>query len=125
VRWFALLALAAGCGFPARPGQERAERLVWSAAFSAPGAPPPVEWREDDCGGPQVGARYLGECYAGIYVRDDHALVAWRGSIHGSSYAHELMHALQWRHGVEDPEHRRAEWSLVEAANRDLAASGL
>lgn len=99
--------------------------MVWSALYAANGSPPPVEWREDDCGEPRKGARYAGVCYAGLYLRDDHALVAWRGSIHESSYAHELMHAFQWQRGIEDPDHLRPEWTLVNTANEQLAASGL
>jgi len=119
-----LLALA-GCGFPTQPEQSRAEEVVWRGTFAAPDAPPPIEWRQDECGGPLAGARYEGQCYAGLYLRGDRALVAWRGSFHQSAYAHELMHALQWSRGIEDPQHLRPEWTLVDAANRALDGDGL
>ena len=120
----AACALHVGCGLPAQPGQERAEVIVWEAVYGAASAPPPIEWREDDCGGPLAGARYEGRCYAGLYLRNDRALVAWRGSFHASSYAHELLHAYQWSRRVEDWDHQRPEWSLVEDANAKLAAAG-
>ena len=86
---------------------------------------PPVEWREDECGGPANGVRYRDRCYAGLYLPGDRALVAWRGSYRDSAYAHELMHALQWFRGIEDPDHLRDEWKLVGQANESLAADGL
>jgi hypothetical protein len=121
------LVLLAGCGpsYPEQAGQERALPIVWTAAFQADAQPPAIEWREDDCGGPLPGVREDGACYAGLYLRGDHALVAWRGSFHASAYAHEMMHALQWGHGVEDPQHTRPEWSLVDRANAALRAAGL
>ena len=127
VSWLAAL-VAAGCGgrSPMAPEAEaRALEIVWTQAFAATETPPIVEWREDDCGGDVAGVRYQARCYSGLYLRDDRALVAWRESFFSSAYAHELMHALQWYRGVEDPEHERPEWQAVDAANATLAARGL
>lgn len=117
----------AGCGAPVMPEgvEARARGIVWDAVYAAPEAPPTVEWREDDCGGADPGVRYGARCYAGLYLRDDRALVAFRGPIHRSAYAHELMHALQWFRGIEDPDHLRPEWTLVDRANVALASDGL
>ena len=123
----ALAFVGAGCGgVPMPEGVEaRALAIVWDTVYAAPESPPIVEWREDDCGGVDPGVRYGSRCYAGLYLRNDRALVAFRGPIHQSAYAHELMHALQWYRGIEDPDHVRAEWSLVARANEALASDGM
>ena len=126
MRWLPLALVALGCGAD-RPGQIDAHRLVWSEVYAADpmGSAPPIEWREDECGGALAGVRYDGQCYAGLYLPNDRALVAWRGTFHESAFAHELMHALQYLHGVEDPAHLRPEWSAVAKANEKLLAAGL
>ena len=122
--------LVAGCG-PALeevPGQAEATQLVWST-FGASGQPPPVEWHQEQCPSRPDDLRtavvHQGACYSGLYLRDDRAMVAWRGSLHASAFAHELMHAWQWARNIDDPDHLRSdEWELVARAERALAGGG-
>ena len=117
--------LLGACGGPIeQPAQAEVTAIVRRTLEAARDeAPPPVEWRRDDCG-KLPGVREGGVCYAGLYLRGDRALVAWRDSYHASAFAHELLHALQWQRGIDDPEHRRDEWKLVNQANAALVVAG-
>lgn len=131
LRVVGLCAVLAGCvaqpALPEQPGQPEATALVWQQVFGATLAPPPVEWREDTCPGREQGPAavvYGGACYAGLYLPDGTALVAWRGTFSASAFAHELMHAWQYVRGIEDADHDREEWELVKEANGLLADAG-
>ena len=117
-----------GCAqeYPQHADQARITESIWRS-YGGDGVEPPVEWREDRCPSAATDAPSAvvidGACYAGLYLRDDHILVAWRGSFHSSAFAHELMHAWQWEHGVDDPEHLiAADWTRAQAADATLAA---
>jgi len=126
-----LLAFAGGCGaeLPAQDGQSLALSLVWTDTLHADFPPPLVEWRQDLCPGSAADKSavvYQGTCYSGLYLRDDRALIAWRGRFSSSAFAHELVHAWQWSRGIDDPLHERTpDWTLATTAEASLADAGL
>jgi hypothetical protein len=128
----AFLLLLGGCSapppLPQRPHQDRALQLVWDHTLGATDAPPQIEWREDVCTKStkkDAAVVHDGECYAGLFLRGDRALIAWRGSYTKSAFAHELIHAWQWSKGVDDPKHKvKKDWELETAANEALEGEG-
>jgi hypothetical protein len=128
VRALLVLSLVGCAPAPAeRPRQTEATAIVWAGRFGGVGQAPPIEWRPDECGdGKRRGFTWEGKCYVGLYLRDDRILLGWEGSFADSAFAHEMMHALQWQRGVEDPSHARAgDWALVAAADQALRDAGL
>ncbi len=127
-----LLLFLAGCGgatqLPQHPFQDTAVSLVWDETLGAQTPPPPIEWHEDTCPtskSKDAAVVVDGKCYAGLFLRDDKALIAWRGSYSSSAFAHELVHAWQWSRGIDDPDHElKADWKLADEANKKLRKQG-
>ena len=131
---FAVAALI-GCGAPVElPGQSAAVSLVWRDHYGAPLAEaPPVFWHWDRCPtSPDGPAAVLWTnsdgatvCLSGLYTRGVEIDLAWRGGLSDSALAHELMHALQWRSGIDDPDHTRTDdWARAADANTALRDAG-
>jgi hypothetical protein len=123
-----------GCAtgdFTPRPHQQEALDLVWTGMYGETHAPPPIGWRQLDCGAPapwfdgyvapHQGFADDNECKSGFYETGrDFINVAEHDKIFRSAIAHELYHAhLKYTFGDADGEHRRVEWGHDQATGLD------
>jgi hypothetical protein len=100
--------------FAIKPGQEQAVRLVWNGTYGRSDRAPAVRWIEGDkltCTDPnseKPGFPTPSGCREGMTALPMEVSVAWTGqaTFSGTTLAHELLHALQFRTGIIDPNHR-------------------
>jgi hypothetical protein len=137
----ALVAALNGCGHVPTPGrifempcQQGAELVVWTDVYGRTDKPPAVRWvleHEQDCVDPTSGRGAFwfpgAGCHEGLTLSPYEVTVSWHdGDTYDfSAFAHELLHAAQWRQGIWDPQHVRPEWDLVPAAKEALASSDI
>jgi hypothetical protein len=127
-RWLVLAFIIAGCEsgtFSRRPGQDRAESIVWNERYGMSGAAPAIEWMSSPLLGGSGGMTWIGwKCQV---VESYPDLVPDPLPISGTRYAHELMHYRTWiRTGDVDPLHLRGDWNLADnVAVAALAEAGL
>jgi hypothetical protein len=126
----ALLGCAEG-DFSPRPHQAEALQLVWADIFGETHQPPPIGWRQLECGdpapwfdgyvAPHQGFVDGSECKSGFYETDrDYINVAWLDAVWRTSIVHELFHAhLKYTFGDADGEHRRTEWGHDQVTGLD------
>lgn len=151
VAWILLATLALSCATVGvwgevveKPGLARSVAFIWDA-YGRKDPPPKVrvvEGAELSCNDPNSGDEgfpvILGaedgtprsDCREGFTFLPTEVMVAWTGKKPWSrtALAHELMHARQFREGIIDPKHNRAEWGPggeVDQVNAQLEAMGL
>lgn len=133
MRALLLLGLAAGCGADASVALEMDEptRIVWRDVYGSVFDPPAVEWKTTECPSADWRRGYAvivdGECAFGWFFRDasdGQALVAVEQRIHESAFAHELLHAFDWRRDFNENGHQYFDYDLVDLANAQLEAAG-
>lgn len=125
-----------------RDGSEAAVHVVWVEVYGRADRPPVVHWvqgKDLSCTDPNSNlpgfpvplmehGEPTVECRNGLTLTPGACYVAWAGvtSFSETALAHELLHVLQLRKGIIDPNHDRPEWStLVPAANEALVKAGL
>lgn len=132
-----LLVTLAGCAagdFTERAHQQAAVELVWRQLLGETSEPPPIEWREPECGepvtwfggytSPHSGFCLNGKCEEGYYAPTPQLItLVWLGKIYRSALGHELLHAhLHSATGDLDGDHLRPEWysGILDDAQSEL-----
>jgi hypothetical protein len=123
-----VLAMLGGCAsgtFEKLPTQERAEQLIWHGLYGVHDyPPPPVEWISWDDDWQINGRQMTGLTWAGWKVQVRY--FPRQPNVTTTTLFHEWLHYLYWlRTGDVDPEHFRADWSLVGKADLISAANNL
>lgn len=116
-------------------GQDEAMRIVWNGAYGRGDAPPTVRWvfaAGQTCTDPATGRGGFPTtvgCKEGVCLLPSEVSVAIHDGepFSTTAFAHEAMHAAQWRGGTFDPYHRTPAFQpggAVEIANALLAVEG-